>query len=171
MTAALGIGLAGYLGSAHLEAQRFGGPGRAGAFGRGGPGGPGAGGVLGPMMLNRLDLSDSQRDRVREIVTSHRDEQRALDERARTARQALDAAIIASPLDEAAIRGKAADIAQVDADLAVARGRIYNEVLQALTSDQQQKLSELRTERQERMERRRQDRSERRENRNERQRR
>jgi Spy/CpxP family protein refolding chaperone len=120
------------------------------------------------MMLNRLDLSDAQRDRVREITTSHRDEQRALDERARTSHQALDAAIIASPLDEAAIRGKAADIAQVDADIAVARGRIYNEVLQVLTSDQQQKLTELRTERRERMERRQQERSERRQNRSER---
>ena len=52
---------------------RFGGPGGPG-FGRGGPGGRGgAMGVLGPMMIERLDLTADQKDRVKQIVDSHRD--------------------------------------------------------------------------------------------------
>lgn len=172
ITAALAIGGAGYLGGEHLSAQgpggRFGGPGRAGGpggnFMRGGrgPGGPGAMAILGPMMLNRLDLNDAQRDRVKEIVTSHRDEQQALADRARAAHESLSAAIIASPLDEATIRGKAADVAQVDADTAVAQGKVYNDVFQVLTSDQQKKLETLRADQRQRMEKRQQDRANRR---------
>lgn len=162
-----------YLGDQHVAAQgrggfggpgRFGGPGGPGGpdgpMGRGGRGGPGGpdGGVLGPLMLNRLDLSDSQRDRVRQILDTQRDAQKALNDRAIAAHQALDATLLASPLDEAAIRGKAADIAAVEADVAVARGRIFSDVFQVLTADQQKKLSAFQAEQKTRMEERRQER-------------
>jgi Spy/CpxP family protein refolding chaperone len=111
--------------------------------------------MLGALMLNRLDLTDAQRGQVKGILDSHRDEQSGLQQRAMAARQALEAAIQASPLDEAAIRGKAAEVAAVDADLAVARGRILNEVTQVLTSDQQAKLKELQAQQKQRMEQRR----------------
>jgi Spy/CpxP family protein refolding chaperone len=64
-------------------------------------------GAINPMLLRQLDLSDAQRDRVKEITDSHRDEQRAFGGKARAAHEALEAAIVAGPLDESTIRGKA----------------------------------------------------------------
>ena len=97
------------------------------------------------MMIERLDLTSDQRDRVRQIVDSHRDEQRALGDRAMKAHEALQEAITGT-FDESAIRARSADVAAVDADMAVAQARVYNEVLQILTSEQQQKLKTLQSE-------------------------
>ena len=122
-------------------AGRFGGPGGPGGRGGRGPGGPMA--ALGPMMLERLDLTADQRDRVKQILDSHRDDQQAIGKRAMTAHAALDAAITGSSFDEALIRTRAADVAAVDADQAVLRARVYGEVFQILTADQQTKLKTL----------------------------
>ncbi len=159
-TAAVAVLLAG-AGYQNLSAQgqsggpgagigRFGGPGGPGGpMGRrGGPGGPEMG-PLGPMMFGRLDLTSDQRDRVRQIVESHRDEQRQLGERAMQAHDALQEAITGS-LDESAVRARAADVASVDADQAVLQARIYNEVLQILTPEQQEKLKTAQAEMKER---------------------
>lgn len=156
-TAALAVVLAG-AGYEHLSAQvpGPGGPavGRTGFQGRaGGPGAMGrrAGrpgrmqaGPLGPM-LGRLDLTRDQRDRVNQIMESHRDEQRQLADRAMKARDALQDAITGT-FDESAIRARSADVAAVDADQAVAQARIYQEVVQILTPEQQQKLKTLQAE-------------------------
>jgi Spy/CpxP family protein refolding chaperone len=119
---------------------RFGGPG--GPMGRrGGPGGPG--GALGPMMLGQLNLTSDQQDRVKQILDSHRDEQRSIGQREMAAHQALQDAVAGSSFDESAVRTRAADVAAADADAAVLQARIYAEVFQILTPDQQAKLKEL----------------------------
>ena len=137
------------------QGRGFGGPG--GGFGRrgdaGGPRGPGGGGArrggpggpggVGPMMLERLDLTSDQRDRVRQIMDSHHDEQRALGDRAMKAHEALQDAITAT-FDEGAVRARAADVAAVDADMAVAQARVVGEVYQILTPEQQEKLKQRR---------------------------
>ena len=122
-----------------------------GGRGPGGPGGPGAIGAINPMLLRQLDLSEAQREQVKQITESHRDEQKALGDRVRAAHLALEAAIVAGPLDESTIRGKAADIATVNADVAVASGRVYSEIFSILTGDQQTKLKTLQAEQAERM--------------------
>jgi Spy/CpxP family protein refolding chaperone len=112
------------------------------------------------MVLERLDLTSDQRDRVRQIMDSHRDDEKALGDRAMKAHEALDEAI-AGTFDESAIRARAADVAVVDADMSVMQGRVYNEVVQILTADQQQKLKKLQADMKERrakMEQRQQDR-------------
>lgn len=152
----------------NLSAQGpgFGGPGRAdfggpgGPGGRrggpGGPGGPGAPGGPGLMpLLQRLDLTSDQRDRVRQIMDAHRDDQKALGDRARKANDALQDAMLT--FDESAVRARAAEVAAVDTDRAVAETRIASEVYQILTAEQQQKLKTLRTEMQERREKMRQE--------------
>jgi protein CpxP len=120
------------------------GPGR----GRGGPGGPG--GILGPA-FQRLDLTDAQKTRVQEILDSHQNDLRTLGSRAMTAHQALDTATTSDSFDEATIRTKAAEAAAADADMAVMRARVYNEVYQILTPDQQKQLKQVRAEMQQRM--------------------
>jgi Spy/CpxP family protein refolding chaperone len=127
---------------------RFGGPG--GRFGRG-PGGPGGPmGMLGPMMLGRLNLTSDQQDRVKQILDSHRTEQQAIGKRSMTAHDALESAITSGTFDEGLIRSRAADVAAVEADETVLRGRIYGEVLQILTSDQQAKLKTMQADMQQR---------------------
>jgi Spy/CpxP family protein refolding chaperone len=100
-------------------------------------------GILGPMGLERLGLSDAQREQVRTIVQSHDDELKALNDRAFAAHQALEASVIADVVDEGAIRARSADVAAVEADLAVTRARIRSEVLPVLTPQQRALASEL----------------------------
>jgi Spy/CpxP family protein refolding chaperone len=136
-------------------AGRFGGPGGPGGrFGRGGPGGPGGPMGLGPMMLGRLDLTSDQQDRVKQILDSHRRDQQAIGQRSMAARDALESAITSGAFDETLIRTCAADLAAVEADETVMRARIYAEVLQILTADQQAKLKTMQAERQQRREQR-----------------
>ena len=121
-------------------------------MGRGGPGWRGdsggfAGrggllGVLGPM-ARQLNLSDAQKERFKSIEASHRDDMKALGDRAMAARQALAAVVTAETFDEATIRSRSAEVAAVEADMAVARARIRAELLQVLTSEQQAQLKQM----------------------------
>ena len=121
--------------------------------GRGGPGGPdgpgGFGGPGGPMgILPRLGreigLTDAQRDQVKSIADSHKEEWKTLADRARTAHMALNAAVTADTLDESLIRQKSSEVAAVDADMAVARAHAHSEVFKILTTEQKAKLAEHR---------------------------
>jgi periplasmic protein CpxP/Spy len=127
----------------------------SGRMGPGGPGGPGRGGAMGPggpmMLLRGLDLTDAQKDQVKSIMQSHADERKALGDRARTAHQALQAAITADSVDEALIRQRSADVAAVDADIAVAEARVHAEIWQILTPEQKTKAKEFQAKAQERM--------------------
>jgi protein CpxP len=136
------------LGSAYVAAQNT--SGRPGPFmGRGGPGGPM--GMMAP--LGRLNLTDAQRQQVKSIMDSHQDEVKAVGSRAFEARKALDAAVTADTFDESAIRTASANVATVDADMAVLRARIHGEVWQILTPDQQKQAKEFQTRMQQRPER------------------
>jgi len=118
-----------------------GGPGGPG--GRGRMGGPGRGGPLAGLPLRELNLSDAQREQVKAIVDSHQAEMKAVGDRAMTARQALHAATTSASFDEAAVRARAAELAAVEADVAVGRARIFADVYQILTPEQQAKVKEL----------------------------
>jgi Spy/CpxP family protein refolding chaperone len=123
----------------------FGGPGR----GRGGPGGPGGpfdsaqGRPLAGLPLRELNLTDAQREQVKQIVDSRQQEVRAIGERAMAAREALHAATTSPSFDEGLIRAKAAEVASIEADMAVSRARIFADVFQLLTPEQQAKVKEL----------------------------
>jgi len=128
-------------------------------MGRGGPmGGPM--GFLGPMRFlgRQLGITDAQRDQMKTIMQSHRTELQALGQRARDARQALQAAVTADTVDDNAIRQASAGVAAVEADMAVARAHIHAEIWQVLTPDQQAKAKALQAQfgerRQERQQRR-----------------
>lgn len=119
-----------------------------GPGGRLGPGGPMA--MLGPG-LQQLGLSDAQRDQVRAIRESHREELQQIAEKVRAARAGLRALIEAETIDEAAIRAKAAEVAAAEADAAILNAKVRAEVFSSvLTPEQQQKAKELRQQMQER---------------------
>jgi protein CpxP len=137
------------------QAERRGpGPMGRGMMGPGGPGfrgGPGGPFGMGGLMLRDLDLTDAQREQVKAIMESHRDEQKAIGDRMQAARKALHDAIAADTFDETAVRAKAAEIGAVEADAAVLQATIKSEVFGILTPEQVKKAQELRSNMEKRM--------------------
>ena len=108
-------------------------------MGRGGPGGPmGMFGFLGP----DLNLTDAQKQQIKGIADSHKAEWQAFGERARAAHQALDAVMRGDTVDESLIRAKHAEVAAVEADMAVASARARAEVWPILTPEQQTQIKQ-----------------------------
>jgi Spy/CpxP family protein refolding chaperone len=123
-------------------------PFRGGPMGPGGPGRMGPMGLLGP--IQRLGLSDTQKDQAKAIMQAHAEEFKAIGERARAAHIALDQAVMADPVDDAAIRQKSSEAAAVDADMAVASAHARAEVFQILTPEQREQLKKFAAAREER---------------------
>ena len=130
------------------QPQRRQGPG----FGGPPPGGPGGPGMRrgGPMGFGfgpgfrELDLSDDQKAQLKTIAESHRDEFRAAGEKARAAHEGMRALVEADSINESAIRAKSGEIAAAEAELMILNAKVRQESMQILTSEQQQKLKELR---------------------------
>jgi periplasmic protein CpxP/Spy len=123
--------------------------GSATVWAQGGPGGfRHHRGGFGPLAgLHELGLSPDQEQQVRGAMQSHRDEFKALFDRARQARQAEQAAIEQVPVNEAQIRAAASQLAAAEADMAVLRARVHEQVFNVLTPDQQTKAKQLQTDR------------------------
>src|SRR5438477_6186498 len=119
-----------------------------GPMGRGGMFGPGPDGPLGllRMLGPRLNLTESQRDQLKSIAAAHKDEWQGLADRARTAHQALNDAIMAETVDDATIRAKASELAAVEADIAVASAHARAEAWQILTPEQRAQAKQFQTE-------------------------
>lgn len=115
--------------------------------------GPGPGGPLGEfrMMAERLGLTDAQKAQIKSILQSHKDEWKALADRAATAHKALQDAVTADPIDDELIRQRSAAVAAVQADVAVARAHTRAEILQVLTPDQQAQAKALHAKMQDRV--------------------
>ena len=89
-TAVVAVVLAATMVSAAAQGPGPGGPG----FRRGGPGRPGGFADGGGFGVNLPSLTDAQRQQIRSVVQSHREETRALFARERAARQALQASFV-----------------------------------------------------------------------------
>jgi len=96
-----------------------------------------------PMLGPELELTDAQKDQLKSLRQSHGDEWKALADRGRTAHDMLQAAVTADAVNESVIRERSAEVAAVEADMAVARGHARAEMLQILTADQKTKLKTL----------------------------
>ncbi|MCC7242108.1 MAG: Spy/CpxP family protein refolding chaperone [Acidobacteria bacterium] len=126
-------------------------------MGPGGPGGPGMGpgpmGLLGNLGrgMRELNLTEPQREQMRGIAQAHQAELKEVGDRLRAAHQGMEALVTADTVDEAAIRAKSAEVAAVQADAAVLRARVHQEVLSLLTAEQQAKVKELRAQAETRM--------------------
>jgi periplasmic protein CpxP/Spy len=144
LSAAVALALVAGVGGASIAAQENG-PGRGQRMAR--PGGPGGPGMSGPglgLPLRQLDLSEAQREALRGITGTHADAFRAVQERARSARRSLNEAVTGEAFDEAMVRQRAAEVAAVEADAAVLRAQVYQQLFAVLTPEQQQKSRELR---------------------------
>ena len=149
---AIGLGTGAYVHAQDGNTNQAASPFRGRGMGPGGPG-RGPGGPMGmlPMLGPRIGLTDAQKDQIKTIADTHKDEWKALADRGRAAHMALDAAISADAIDEALIRQKSAETAAVDADAAVARAHARAEVFQILTADQKAQLKTMQAQMKQRM--------------------
>jgi Spy/CpxP family protein refolding chaperone len=136
-------------------------------FAQGGPGrGPGGGAApFGPgarrgfdagFALGQLNLSDAQKQQVRDIMLRHRQQMQPTMQRLQEAMQAERAAINQVPVNEAAVRDASAALAKVQADMAVEQARLHADVFNILTVEQQEKAKQLEQQAQARQQERRQ---------------
>ena len=139
---------------AEVAAQAQDGRGGRPGFARGG--GPGGLGLFGPggAGLEGANLTDAQKEQVKSIVESHRDEMKALLDRQATARRTLTASADGGQVDEAA----ATEVGHASAALALAEARLRAEVLQVLTPEQRAEVQKRAVERAARFSERRRDR-------------
>ena len=107
------------------------------------------------MFGREIGLTDTQRDQIKAIADSHKDEWQAIGDRARKAHEALNEAVTAETVNDALIRQKSAEVAAIDADMAVARAHAHAEVFQILTADQKAQIKKRQAEMKDRMKNRR----------------
>ncbi len=138
-----GVLVAGLLAGGAAFAQGPGGrPGGPG--GRGGRGGIGAPGDLG-LPLAQLNLTDSQRQQIRDLTQQRRQGGEQVQERLRAAMDARRAAIEASPVNEGAIRATSADLVAAETEAAILEAHLRADAL--LTPEQQDQVKKLQADR------------------------
>ena len=108
-------------------------------------------GPKGFKFLKRLDLTDAQRTRVRNIFSSRRDGMRSNAGRLMTARETLMTAMEAAPLDESAVRAAHRGLSEVKEEMTVLRARMLHEIKEVLTPEQNARFTRMRAEKRERM--------------------
>jgi periplasmic protein CpxP/Spy len=102
-----------------------------------------------PMMhffADKLDLTDQQKTELKSIMQKERPTIQPLMQQSRAIDQQLQQ-YAEGTYDEAKVRVLANQQAQIQAELAVQRTRIHNELFQVLTPDQQAKAKELEAQR------------------------
>ena len=102
---------------------------------------------IGAPLLQQLQLSEDQRVRIQTIFAGARESIQPLAQQMRDKHAALNETTRAQPFDETSVRSQAQQIADIQAQLMVARAQVRNKVLAILTDEQKARLSELRAER------------------------
>lgn len=159
LTTLIGVAVSAQMGPGReqMGGARVGGPGGHGMQGgRDMMGGPGMmGGPLGMLgrELRGLGVTDEQRQQIRVKMDAHKAEFEAIGKRMIEARAALDQAITAEGVEVNvdAIRKAATAVGTVEADAAVLRAQVRQEVFSVLTPEQKQKAKDLRAQREQRM--------------------
>ena len=115
-----------------------------------GPRGRGPGFGPGPqagLSLRALDLTEAQQEQVRQLSQQSREQMRGLMDRMRVAQDARRQAVEAIPFNESQVRAAMKELADVEAELAVAQARLQADIYALLSAEQQQRLQALRAER------------------------
>ena len=109
--------------------------------------GPGQRRAQAGLALRALDLTEAQREQVRQLTVQHREQTRTLLDRLQTTQEARRKAVEAIPFSESQIRAAAQALAEVEAELAVQQARLQADVYALLTPEQQTRLQTMRAER------------------------
>ena len=102
-------------------------------------------------LATELGMSGQQKQDVKEIFVKVRPQTEPLMKQLKTERRALRTVIQADAIDDSAIRAQSARVAAVEADLAVQKAHVAQQVRAILTPEQVQKFKELQANRDSRM--------------------
>lgn len=121
-----------------------------------GPGQPGPFGHLrhgmrGFPLFGRLELTEAQREQVRDIMERYQEQMRATGRQLHEAHEAQRAAVEAIPVNEGLIRSTTQALANAQTEMALLHARIHNDVWAILTPEQQEKAKQLKGERESRL--------------------
>ena len=107
------------------------------------PGAPG-GRMGGPMAFREVmrDLTDAQREQVKAIHERHADRVRPLAERAHTAREALNAAVVSGNTGN--LQALSIEVGNAETELTYAQAQVQSEIFNILTAEQKQTIAERR---------------------------
>ena len=94
-------------------------------------------------IAQRLNLTDDQKAQIKTVLRSERDTLKPMVGQLHAARENLRAAIQASDANETTVRAASAQVAAVEADLAVERMKIFGKIAPILTDEQRQQISEF----------------------------
>ena len=114
-------------------------PGPRGAGGPGGRMGGPMGGGFGDVMR---DLTEAQREQVRSIRERHAGQVQPLMERARVAREAVDAAVFSGNAGN--LQALSIEVGNAETELTLAQAQVQSEIFAILTAEQKQKIAERR---------------------------
>ena len=109
---------------------------------------------LGPG-FRELDLTDDQKAQLQDDRRFASPEFEAVGKKVGAAREGMRAFVDGDAINEGAIRAKSVEIAAAEADLMILNAKVRQESMQVLTSEQLQKMKELRTAREGQMRQRR----------------
>jgi protein CpxP len=103
----------------------------------------GGGHFMARRIAQKLDLTPAEIQQIKGIFAQHKQELATDLAAVKSAREQQFEAIHADTFAETAVRTAAAAVGQADANLAVTQAKIFGEVRQVLTPEQQAKLKEL----------------------------
>lgn len=124
--------LSGVLAAANVDAQVGQGRGR---------------GIHAGRMFETLNLTDSQKKNIGDMMASNRERMRPLMQRVREQRQRLNDASQRQPFDEAGVRLQAQELAKLQSEMIVHRAAMMNRISTVLTPEQRAKWQEQRAQR------------------------
>lgn len=102
-------------------------------------------------MVKELQLTQPQKQQLKDIFAKNRPQSEPLMKQYAAERKAMRALIQADTVDEAAIRAQSTKISAIEADLAVHRAHVAQEIRSILTPEQLAKAKELQALREKRM--------------------
>jgi protein CpxP len=105
------------------------------------PGGPD--GRMHGRIFAQLDLTEDQRTQIHQRMDEHHIAVEHLRQQVREGHQQVAQLVHAEAIDEAAIRAAVIDNAQFNADMAVERARLVQQIRSILTPEQREKADEL----------------------------
>lgn len=92
------------------------------------------------MSFRGLGITPEQREQMRGVLKAQQPQFQAIAQRQRVAKQALQQARRANPVNQAAVQQQLEELKKIRADLAAARKGLRDEVLKLLTPEQLEKL-------------------------------
>lgn len=112
------------------------------------------GGLLGGRFAEKLNLTDAQKEQIKQITTRYRESAKAQREQLRGQRGGFDA-FGGGTFDEAQVRAAAQARANARVEREVTRARMMAEIYNVLTAEQKAQLAALRQQREQKMQERR----------------